>query len=277
MTRNLDATRSPMAFFGAELRRARVSAGMSQDQLGRALSFSGDLVGKIETCERAPSVEFAAGCDEVFVHLDGLFTRLVGLARRWDGPHPQWFRDWVQAEREATSLRWWEPMLVPGLLQTADYARVLFRAWQSGSTSDEEIEESVGARLERQCVLDQARPPELWVLIDEAVLHRQVGSDKIMHDQLLHLADASCRPSITVQVVPAEVGTHAGLLGAFIIASLDGADIAYMETAVEGYTIERSALVSKAALAFDRLRAEALPHRASRDLIGKVAEERWTP
>jgi hypothetical protein len=100
-----------------------------------------------------------------------------------------------------------------------------------------------------------------------------------MHDQLLYLADASCRQSITVQVVPAEVGAHAGLLGAFIIAGFeDGApSILYAETAVEGQTIEKSALVSKAALAFDRLRAEALPSRASRDLIGKVAEERWMP
>jgi transcriptional regulator with XRE-family HTH domain len=265
-----------MAFFGAELRRARVSAGMSQEQLGRRLSFSADLVGKVETSERAATQEFARRCDDVFPQLDGLFGRLVGLARRWNGPHPQWFRDWVETEREATSLRWWEPMLVPGLLQTADYARALFRAWQSG-TSDDELDELVTARLERQNVLDRAKPPELWVVIDEAVLYRLIGSRKIMYDQLLHLADTSCRPSITVQVVPAEVGAHAGLLGAFIIAALDGApSILYAETAVEAQTIERSALVSRAALAFDRLRAEALPHGASRDLIGKVAEERWT-
>jgi transcriptional regulator with XRE-family HTH domain len=267
-----------MAFFGAELRRARVAAGMSQDQLGRALSFSGDLIGKVETCERAPTPELAAGCDRVFPHLDELFTRLLGLARRWEGPHPQWFRDWVQAEQEATSLRWWEPMLVPGLLQTADYARALFRAWQT-ATNDDELEDLVSARLERQAILDRPKPPELWVALDEAVLHRAIGSRKITYDQLLHLADASCRHSITVQVVPAEVGAHVGLLGAFIIAGFDdGApSILYAERAVEGQTIERSAQVKKAALAFDRLRAEALPQGASRDLIGKVAEERWTP
>jgi transcriptional regulator with XRE-family HTH domain len=275
MTRNLDSTRSPMAFFGAELRRARASAGMSQEQLGRRLSFSADLVGKVETSERAATQEFASRCDEVFPQLDGLFGRLVALARRWNGPHPQWFRDWVEAEREATSLRWWEPMLVPGLLQTADYARAILGA--GPDTTADMLEELVPARLERQNVLDRAKPPELWVVIDEAVLHRLIGSRKIMYDQLLHLADASCRPSVTVQVVPAEAGAHAGLLGAFIIAGLDGApSILYAETAVEGQTIERSALVSRAALAFDRLRAEALPHGASRDLIGKVAEERWT-
>ena len=267
-----------MAFFGAELRRARAAAGISQDQLGRALSFSGDLVGKIETCERAPTPEFATGCDQAFPHLDGIFTRLLGLARRWDGPHPQWFRDWVQAEREATALRWWEPMLIPGLLQTPDYARALFRAWQSSGTSDDELEELVSARIERQAILDRPKPPELWVALDEAVLHRLIGSRKIMHDQLLHLADISCRPSVTVQVVPAEAGAHAGLLGAFIVADCGSQpSIVYLETAVEGQTIEKPALVRKAALAFDRLRAEALPRGASRDLIEKVAEERWTP
>ena len=276
MTRDLDATRSPMAFFGAELRRARTAAGMSQDQLGRDLSFSGDLVGKVETCERAPTPGFAAGCDSVFPHLDGLFMRLMELARRWDGPYPQWFRDWLDAEREASSLRWWEPMLVPGLLQTPDYARALFRAWQSASTSDEELEELVSARIERQGILDRPKPPELWVVLDEAVLHRLIGSRKIVYEQLLHLADASCRANITVQVVPGEAGAHAGLLGAFIVAGFESApSIVYAETAVEGQTIEKPALVSKAALAFDRLRAEALPRGASRDLIGKVAEERW--
>jgi transcriptional regulator with XRE-family HTH domain len=275
VTRNLDSTRNPMAFFGAELRRARLSAGWSQEQLGRRLSFSADLVGKVETNERAPTPEFAAGCDDAFPQMDGLFGRLLGLARRWDGPHPQWFRDWVQAEHEAASLRWWEPMLVPGLLQTADYARALFRAWQS--ISDDELEELVSARIERQSILDRLRPPELWVVIDEVVLHRCVGSRKIMHDQLLHLADASCRPSITVQIVPADVGAHAGLLGAFIVAGFgeSAPSIVYLETAVEGQTLEKSALVNRAASAFDRIRSEALPSSASRELIGKVAEERW--
>jgi hypothetical protein len=275
MTRNLDATNSPMAFFGAELRRSRLAAGMSQDQLGRGLNFSGDLVGKIETCDRAPTPAFAAGCDSLFPHLDGLFTRLLGLTRRWDGPYPQWFRDWLDAEREASSLRWWEPMLVPGLLQTADYARAILAV--GPDIAEDELDDVVSARILRQEILDGTRPPELWVLLDEAVLHRLIGTRKIMYGQLLQLADMSCRPRITVQVVPADVGAHPGLMGAFIVADFEGApSILYAETAVEGQTIEKKALVSKAALAFDRLRAEALPRGASRDLIGKVAEERWT-
>jgi DNA-binding XRE family transcriptional regulator len=274
MTRSLDATRSPMAFFGAELRRVRVAAGLSQDQLGQKLVFSGDTVGKIETGERAPTPDFAARCDGAFPHLDGLFARLLELARRWNGPHPQWFRHWLDAEREATSLRTWQPMLVPGLLQTADYARAILAV--GPDTTADELEQLVAARIERQAILDRPRPPEMWVVLDEAVLHRLIGTRKIMYDQLVALADTSCRTNITIQIVPADVGTHAGLLGAFIVAGFDGSpSTLYVETAVEGQTIEKPALVSKAALAFDRLRAEALPRGASRDLIGKVAEQRW--
>jgi hypothetical protein len=136
--------------------------------------------------------------------------------------------------------------------------------------------ELVAARIQRQAILDRPRPPELWVLLAEGVLHQLIGSRKIMHEQLAQVADMSCRPGITIQVVPAEVGAHAGLLGAFIVAGFDSTpSILYAETAVEGQTIERPALVSKAVLAFDQLRAESLPRGASRELIRKVAEGRW--
>jgi hypothetical protein len=275
MTRNLDATRSPLAFFGAELRRARVAAGLSQDQLGRQLNFSGDLVGKVEISERAPAPGFAAGCDAAFPHLDGLFTRLLALARRWDGPYPQWFRDWVQAEREAASLRTWQPLLIPGLLQTADYARGILAA---GPDPDADlVEQMVAARIERQAILDRPRPPVLWVVLDETVLHRCIGAPDIMRRQLLRLADLAGRPRITIQVVPATAGAHAGLLGGLIIAGFSGApDIVYMETSADGQVVDKPSVVAQVTLRFDTVRAVALPRDDSADLIVKVAEERWT-
>jgi hypothetical protein len=161
------------------------------------------------------------------------------------------------------------------LLQTAEYARALFEAWRSAGNGDE-LDQLVSARLARQEILDRPKPPELWVVLDENVLHRCIGSAKIMRDQLMHLADMASRPNITVQIVPSEVGAHAGLLGAFILASFGNApNILYLDTAVEGQTVESSALVSQAALVFNRLRAEALPRGASRDLILKVAEQEW--
>ncbi len=274
LVRELDPSAGPLQFFGAELRRARAAAGLSQDQLGQRLGYSGAQVGKVEMGERAPSPDFAQGCDQAFPEAGGLFARIYQLARRWDGGYPSWFAEWVESERRAASLRWWEPLLVPGLLQTADYARAILAA--DPEMTDGQLEELVAARLERQAILDKPTPPALWVVLDEAVLHRLIGSRKIMHDQLLVLADSSCRSNITVQVVPAEVGAHAGLLGAFIVASFDSSpSTVYMESPDQGQTAEAPSVVRRLSVTFDTLRADALPRGASRDLIGKVAEERW--
>jgi transcriptional regulator with XRE-family HTH domain len=103
-----------------------MAAELSQEQLGVRVGYSGAQVGKVETGERSPSPHFAAKCDEALPAAGGLFIRIYALARRWDGGYPLWFAGWIEAERRATSLRYWEPLLVPGLLQTADYARALF-------------------------------------------------------------------------------------------------------------------------------------------------------
>jgi transcriptional regulator with XRE-family HTH domain len=274
LVRELDPSAGPLQFFGAELRRARAGAGLSQDQLGQRLGYSGALVGKVEVGERAPSQDFAQGCDQAFPEAGGLFGRLYQLARRWDGGYPSWFAEWIDSERRATSLRSWQPLLIPGLLQTADYARAILAA--DPERTEDQLAELVEARLGRQAILDRPAPPTLWAVLDEAVLHRLIGSRKTMYDQLLALADASCRPNITVQIVPAEIGTHAGLLGGFAIASFDNApSTVYMESPDQGQTTEVPSVVKRLSRTFDTLRADALPRGASRDLIGKVAEERW--
>ena len=272
--RELDPGAGPLNFFGAELRRARTAAGLSQDQLGQRLDYSGAQVGKVEMGERAPSADFAQRCDQALPETGGLFARIYELARRWDGGYPPWFAEWIESERRATSLCWWEPLVVPGLLQTADYARAILAA--GPDTMEDELEQMVAARLERQAILDRPRPPVLLVVLDEAVLHRGIGSPKIMHDQMLQLADLSDRHRITIQVVPARVGAHAGLLGGFAIASVDSApDIVYLETSADGQVAEKSSVVAQVTRRFDTLRAVALPKDDSRDLILKVAEERW--
>jgi transcriptional regulator with XRE-family HTH domain len=274
LVRELDPTAGPLQFFGAELRRARAAAGLSQDQLGQRLGYSSAQVGKVEVGERAPSQDFAQGCDQTFPEAGGLFARIYQLTRRWDGGYPSWFAEWIDFERRATSLCWWEPLLIPGLLQTADYARAILAA--DPETNDDQLDELVAARLERQAIFDRADPPALWAVLDEAVLHRLIGSRKIMHDQLLHLADTSCRGNITVQIVPADIGAHAGLLGGFAIANFgNAAGTVYMESPDHGQTTEVPSVVSRLSLTFDTLRADALPRGASRDLIGKVAEQRW--
>jgi hypothetical protein len=110
-------------------------------------------------------------------------------------------------------------------------------------------------------------------LMDEAVLMRRVGTAKIMYDQLLHLADMSRRPNITVGMVPLATGAHCGLLGAFAIAEDDTNRVVFMETPDVGVIAEHLPTIAHIAHTFDSLHAEALPRSASRDLITKRAEE----
>jgi Domain of unknown function (DUF5753) len=161
-----------------------------------------------------------------------------------------------------------------GLLQTPEYARALFRAWRA-TEDDDEIERLVSARIDRQRIFGRPKPPSFWAVIDEAVLRRRVGSAKVMHDQLSHLTEMADRPMIKLHVIPAEVGAHVGLLGAFSIAGFanDTQGTVYFDTADEGQTTTDPATVAKIILMFDTMRSEALPHGASRDLIMKVAEE----
>ena len=276
LIRELDPTAGPLDFFGAEVRRWRTAAGLSQEQLGQRVGYSGAQVGKVETGERAPSQDFAQHCDQALPGAGGLFLRIYHLARRWDGGYPSWFVEWVQAEGRAITLHTWQPLLIPGLVQTPEYARALFQAWRSART-DAELDQLVSARIERQLIFERPRPPSLWAVIDEGVLTRCVGGPQTMRDQLAHLLDVSDRLPITIQVVPADTGAHAGLLGGFAIAGFESAPgIVYMESPDQGQTTQKSSVVVKVSETFDLLRAEALPRGASRDLIRKVAEERWT-
>jgi len=262
-------------FLGRELQRARIAAGFkSQDALAVRLGFDRTVITKAESGARPPSDDvLAAWCEACALDIE-MFSRLAALARSGDGPVPTWFEDWLEAERAATMLRVWSPLLVPGLFQTADYARAVFLAGQT-DTSDEAIGALVAARLERQEILDRAGPPETIAVLDESVLFRLIGSAATMHDALMYLADMAERPNVSVHVVPSANGANAGLSGAFDIASADGMpDVVRME-AVEDVTSERRSLVRQAAVAFERVRRDALPRSASRDLIRKVAEERW--
>jgi transcriptional regulator with XRE-family HTH domain len=270
-----DPETSPAVFFGKELQRARIAAAFkSQDALAVRLGFDRTVITKAESGARLPSDEvLSAWCEACGLDLE-LFSRLAVLARNGDGPIPTWFEDWLEAERQAAMLRIWQPLLIPGLLQTADYARALFLEGQT-DTSDETIDALVAARLERQAILDRPGPPETVAVLDESVLRRLIGSPRVMHDQLVRVVDVSMHPNVSVHVVPADNGANAGMGGAFDIASADGMPEVVRMEGVEDVTSERRALVRQAEIAFERVRRDALPRAASRNLIREVAEELW--
>lgn len=259
------------AYLGEELRRARVAAGyVSQEQLARDLGFDRTVIVKAETASRPPSETVAPKIAARFPDLcNGLYSTLAAIARNSNGPVPGWFADWVEIERKASILRWWEPLLIPGLLQTEDYARAVLASWRRDN--GDEVEEKVAFRLRRQEILTSADPPDFRVLIDESVLHRRVGAPEVMAMQLEHLLAMAARPNITIQVVPGIAGAYAGLSGAFAVADIPGeSDAAYLETGIQGITVRDPTLVGKSARMFDDLRDEALSRSTSLELIAEV-------
>jgi len=266
-----DPETDPRAFLGKELRLARAAAGFSsQDALAASLGFDRTVITKAETGDRPPTPDvLAAWCAACGLD-EELFGRFAKLARSADGPIPTWFETYLEAEREAVMLRQWQPVIVPGLFQIAEYARALFLA---AGADDEQAEGLVKARLDRQAILERPDPPHVVSVLDEAVLHRLIGSPQVMTEQLGYLAERATLPHVSVQVLPSGNGANAGLSGGFALASCDGApDVLRME-AVEDVTAESRALVRKAVNIFVRVQADALPRVASRTLILEAAEQ----
>lgn len=154
--RDLDPEMSPLHFFGAEVGRAREAAAMTLADLGAMVPCDASTVSRIESGQLSPAERFARACDEAFPQMGGWFGRFYRASLRWDGAYPRWFEDWVDAEGRAAVIRWWEPLLVPGLLQTPEYARALFRAWRTDDDQDK-VEQLVLARIERQRIFDRRR------------------------------------------------------------------------------------------------------------------------
>jgi hypothetical protein len=131
-------------------------------------------VSRVKAGILAPDEAFALACDSAFPHVGGWFARFYRECNGWSAPFPSWFEDWLKAEQEATTLRIWQPIIIPGLLQTPEYARALFLAGQD-DTSDEAIGKLVAARMGRQAIFDKPDRPKLLVVLDEMVLHRLIG------------------------------------------------------------------------------------------------------
>jgi len=267
-TRNPET--SPAAFLGSELRRARLGAGFSsQDALASHLGFDRTVIAKAETGDRPPSADvLAAWCSVTGLDAEH-YGRLALLARRANGVVPTWFEGWLEAEGQAHTLRVWSPLLVPGLLQTAIYARTLILAAQF---TDDEATALTEARLARQAILERPDPPQVTFVLDETVLRRQIGSSVTMAEQLDHIADAAELRNVNIHVLPA-TDANAGLSGSFSIAGADGLPETLLMETVEDHTTQDRALVRGAAVIFDLVRRDALPRVPSRAFILEVSEQ----
>ncbi|WP_231157614.1 helix-turn-helix transcriptional regulator [Streptomyces sp. CNZ748] len=265
---SLDPTASPLDYYGWELRRQREAHGLKQSQLGEIIFCTGSLVGQIETTKKVPTRDFSERVDAA-LGTDGLFSRLIGLVLR--SQLPTWFQPYAEMEAKAAYISTYQAQLVYGLLQTEEYARAVLAT----GTSDD-LEGLVGARMERQRVLEREQPPLTCVVLDEAVLLRPVGGREVMRRQLAHLLEFADHRSVHVQVLPNKAGAHASLDGAFNLLRFDDhPDVIYTEDLISGHMTADSATIREAFRRYARLQAAALSVEDSAGLITRVMEERY--
>jgi transcriptional regulator with XRE-family HTH domain len=271
-----ETARTPRQVFGAMLRYYRERAGLTRTDLARQISKSVSLIQAIELGQRAATADVTEDLERV-LPADGALTRLreeIGDGLGYQA-YPSWFQEWLVSEREAKKLRWFGPILVPGLLQTEDYARAIFGT-RFGVT-DDELEELVTARLKRREILARDQPPTLWVMVDEMVLRRCVGGRRVMREQVAHLIEMAQRPHVSVQVISSEVGVHLGLCaGGFAIADFEDAPpVGYQETTCQGQYVDRREDIETLIECWDTVVQEALPRAASQALLEEAAKS-WT-
>jgi len=276
----------------AELRRLRGRSGMTGDQVAETLGWSPSKVSRLEhgrTGFKLGDVE--ALLDLYEVH-GPLRDDLVALTRTtykksWleteSASLPTMFAAYVSTETEAETIWNWEPQIVPGLLQTADYARAIFEAWQTVVTlSPAEIQRRVDIRLERQNLLDRHPPLYLFAVLDESVLTRRIGDASVMRGQLDHLLECTKRDTIDVRVLPMHT-FHPITTGSFTFMQFPSTedvsfnDVVAIESLTSNYYIETQDDTYQYRLTFERLVEESLDDTESAELISRYARELWAP
>lgn len=268
---------------GAELKKLREARRLSREEVAEVLEVSVSTVSRIETgrggirakdlrqlldlydlsdTDARSSLEALARAGKV----QGWWTRHAGELRSA-------YSTFIGLESEATWLLDFEAITVPGLLQTESYARALLASALPAMTEDA-IEPRVRVRMERQRArLDGAPPVNLWAIIDESVIHRQVGGADVMCEQLEHLVEVVRRPNITVQVLPYAAGAHSGVIGSFVVLRFaEDPDVAYIE-GVAGDVYAEGDDVGRFTLAFDGLRAAAASPSDSLRILAEALDQ----
>jgi transcriptional regulator with XRE-family HTH domain len=271
---------------GAQLRRLREAKRISLEEAGDVIRASHSKVSRLETGrvgfkdrDIADLLTFYGVTDEQERET------LRALAHRANAPGwwhdysdvlPSWFEAYVGLEEAATQIRSCQVQFVPGLLQTDDYARAV-ALLAHGSAPAREIERRVGLRMARQALLTRPDPPNLWVVLDEAVLRRPVGGPSVMREQLRHLLKASERPNVTIQIIPFQVGGHAAAGGPFSILRFsepDLPDVVYLEQLSSALYLDKPAVVSSYLMVMDRICAEAATPADSAEVLAALLRER---
>jgi transcriptional regulator with XRE-family HTH domain len=259
----------------SELRALRLAKGLSCDDVGKAVGCSESKISRMETGDRglhADDVSAILGYLQAPPKLRQELLAMVreGEAKNWHAIHdklPSTWQDLMRFEREANALHNYEPLLIPGLAQTSDYARAIIGGINSRLT-EAEVDSLVANRMSRQVILGRKR---VHLLIDEMVLRRHLDNPAMMRAQLEHLAALANRANVAVQVVPHQVAVHPGMGGPLLILDFDDQPtLVYVEGRGVSTFLEEEKHIETARVAWQRLRALALPPEESKRLIAEA-------
>lgn len=252
------------------LREIRVGTGLTAVEAAKRLEWDPSKVSRMERNDwKLPNVnDIRLLLDLYEVSDQRQREALITLAREsrqrgWWADYQDVFRSGLpDFEAGASAIRTYEALLMPGLLQTADYASAV---WRAGQVQEEAVvQRSVAARLARQEILERDDPPSLLALIDEAAIQKLVGGEAIMAAQVRHLIEMAARPSVTIQIVPHEVGAHAAMLGPFTILDFpEDPSLVYLETATDSLWLEKPDEYQRYSLIFSHVMTSALPPEES--------------
>ena len=273
----------PQRALANALERRREAAGLSREDVNRALEWSSMKCYRIETARVAVSPGDIRELARLYQLGDADTEALVELARQarrpgwWKGMSqslPAGFSVHLELESTARAIRTYEVQFVPGLWQTEGYARAVLSA-RSVSSTPEQIERQITIRMRRQQILDRASPPppEIWAILDESVIRRVVGGRDVMRGQLARLREISQTAAVTLQVLPFSAGAHMAAYGSFSL--FDPSEPAFPVTASSdrpaGTLIEDDpSVISQYTMIFDHLRATSLNPAESRSLIDEA-------
>ncbi|WP_181786174.1 helix-turn-helix domain-containing protein [Streptomyces phytophilus] len=256
--------------YGKLVKLHRRRAGMTQPQLADAVGYSWETVAAIEQARRPAKLAFTRGAER---ELDAQGT-LMALQEEVDRAKlPEYFRDVAFLEEEALSRYDWNPLLVPGLLQTEAYARALISA-HCPPLAEDEIEQSVEARMARQRLLTRKKPVELCFIVGEAALRNQVGGKRVQREQLETLRKHTDLPHVEIQVMPWTCGFHPGLNGPMIVMETAEHEVlGYVESQEAGFVVSEADRVSAFTHRYGKMRSLALNPDESAQFIDRLAGE----
>nr|MDT0662209.1 helix-turn-helix transcriptional regulator [Micromonospora sp. DSM 115978] len=268
---------------GNALKRAREAAGKTQEEAAEIIDAAKSKVSRLELGQsglRLTDLNLLIDLYGVSGELADSMREMARAGRqrgRWSGYRnvvPDWFRQYLDLEADASDIRWYQPEVIPGILQIEPYVRAM--GFGGDATTEHDTNRQVSLRLERQEVIDREDAPNLSFIVSESALRRNIGDAATMHEQLTHLAKLSRRRNVELQVFPFDAQTYQPSSFGFTILRFDenaASDVIYVEDYIDADYLDRPDAVRAYTRLWDRLRAAALGPVESRRLIAKLADE----